>query len=148
MRNNRLLIGLLFVVSIVSLFNLIIAYWFPVRIPLSSLSVVKLMFFALLEKAYWLIPLSILLCAMLFLTGIAVCKRQILLPSLSLVYLIYDLISVLSLLITGIADGYWRPHIIPTFVLIILVFLLSIYCYTYIRINFRRIHKTGDGSLS
>lgn len=131
--NIRLLISSLGLVSIITLFNVIIIYWFPVTIPFSSLVAIRLMFLAFIEKAYWLILISLLICVLLFLTAVSVHRRHILLPILSLMYLVYDFIIVLSMLIDGLQDGYWRMYIIQTVVAITLIVLLCVYCWTCLR---------------
>lgn len=103
--NLRLLISSLSLVSIITFFNSIIIYWAPVIIPFSSFSAVRLVFLAFIERYYWFIVLSLLICILLFLTAVSVYRRQILLPAFSLIYLIYDFITVVSLLIDGLARG-------------------------------------------
>lgn len=129
--NIRLLIGSLSLVSIITLFNSIIIYWAPVIIPFSSFTAVRLVFLAFIEKYNWLIFLSLLICILLFLTAVSVYRRHILLPILTLMYLIYDLIIVLSLLIDGLGDGYWRMYIIQAVVTATIIVLLCTYCWTY-----------------
>lgn len=152
MRNAiiRLLIGSLALVSIITLFNVIIVYWFPVIIPFSSFVVIRLMFLAFIEKTYWFILLSLLICALLFLTALSVHRRHILLPILSLMYLIYDFVTVLSLLIGRIDDyGYWKTYIVPIIVPIILIVLLCIYLWLCLRKKCKQnedTNKTSDGS--
>lgn len=135
--NIRLLIGCLSLVSIITLFNSIIIYWSPVIIPFSSFTAVRLVFLAFIEKIYWLILLSLLICVLLLLTTVSVCRRHVLLPILSLMYLIYDLIIVLSLLIDGLGDGYWRMYIIQTVVKATIIVLLCIYCWAYFRKEYK-----------
>lgn len=135
--NIRLLMGLLSLVSIITLFNSIIIYWVPVIIPFSSFAAVRLVFLAFIEKYNWLIFLSLLICILLFLTAVSVYRRHILLPILTLMYLIYDLIIVLSLLIDGIGDGYWRMYIIQAVVTATIIVLLCTYCWTYFRKKYK-----------
>ena len=129
--NIRLLISFLSLISVITLFNNIIIYWAPVIIPFSSFAAVRLVFLAFVEKYYWLILLSLLICVLLFLTAVSVCRGHILLPIFSLMYLIYDLVIVVSLLIEGLGDGYWKMYIIQTVVTAIIIVLLCIYCWTY-----------------
>ena len=142
--NIRLLIGFLGLVSITTLFNIAIIYWIPIIIPISSLTAVRLVFLAFIEKNYCLLLFSFLICLLLFLTTVSVYRRHILLPSLSLIYLTYDLVRVFVLLINGLGDGYWKTYIIQTIVLIALIVLLCVY-FLNIRRQWRQ--KTqGDGS--
>ena len=142
--NIRLLIGSFSLVSIITLFNIVILYWAPVIIPFSSFSAVRLMFVALIENKYWLILPSVLICALLFLTPVFAYRCHILLPLLSLMYLIYDLIIVLSLLIDGLGDGYWRMYIIQTVVTATLIVSLCTNCCTYFRKSVAQGSTDGD----
>lgn len=139
--NIRLLSNSLGVVSIITLFNILLIYWFPVIIPFSSFSAVRLMFFVFIKKAYWLILLSLLICVLLFLTAVSVHRQQVLLPMLSLVYVVYDFVIVSSLLIDGLSDGYWKTYVIHAIVAITFIVLLCIYCWNGLQ-NY--LHKT-DG---
>ena len=148
--NIRLLIGFLGLVSITTLFNSIIIYWIPIIIPFSSFTAIRLVFFAFIEKYYWLLIFVFCICILLFLTAVSVYRRHILLPILSLIYLIYDLVRVFVLLVNGLSDGYWKTYIIQTLILIALIVLLCVYCLNYLRhkkSNITQGHKTGDGSL-
>lgn len=129
---------LLVIVSIASLLNLLIMYWLPILIPISSFSVVRITVFAFIEKRYYLILISMLICVVLFLSARSVQRQHIVLPSLSLLYLIYDFIIVLSLFIDGFYDGYWKTYIIQIITLILLLVLLLVYCLSYFQY---RLHK-------
>lgn len=129
--NSKLLTILLKVVSITTLINILVLYWLPINAFLSSFSAVKIVALSFLEKRYYLIPASVLICTLLFFTTISIRRQHILLPVLSLVYLIYDFATVLSLLIDGLYDGYWKIYIIQTIVLFVLIVLLCIYCWAF-----------------
>lgn len=145
--NIGLLIGFIGLVSITTFLNSIIIYWIPIIIPISSLTAVRLVFLAFIEKKYWLLLFSFLICLLLFLTTVSVYRRHILLPILSLIYLIYDLVRVCVLLVNGLDDGYWKTYIIQTLVTLALIVLLCIYCLNYLR-YIKQNKKTGDGSMS
>ena len=134
---------LLTIVSAVSIINVFVMYWFPINIPFSSFSAVRLTFVALVEKRYYLILISALICILLFLSAVSVRRRYFLTPFLSLIYLTYDLARILTLLVDGFGDGYGKPYIIQTMILVTLIVLLCIYCSDYFRYS-----RTGDGSLS
>ena len=95
--STKCLTILLTIVSTVSLINVFVMYWFPINIPLSSFSAVRLTFVAFIEKRYYLILVSALICVLLFLSTLSVRRQHIILPGLSLLYLTYDFIIVLSL---------------------------------------------------
>lgn len=124
---------LLTIVSTASLINVFVMYWFPINIPLSSFSAVRLTFVAFIEKRYYLILVSTLICVLLFLSTLSVRRQHIIFPVLSLMYVIYDFVIVFSLLVDGLGDGYWRTYIIQTIVSIALIVLLCIYCLNYLR---------------
>ena len=126
--NKKCLIALLTIVSIVTFVNVFIMYWFPINIPLSSFSTVRCTFIAFIEKRYYLILVSVLICVVLFLSTRSIRRKHIILPSLSLLYLIYDFIIVLLLFIDGLDGGYWRTYITRTIVLFVLIVLPCVYC--------------------
>ena len=131
--SRKCLIALLMIVSAASFVNVLVMYWFPHLFPLSAFSAVRLMFLAFIEKRYWLIPVSILICALLFRSALSVRKRRILLPVLSLLYVAYDFVFVLRLLIDGLRDGYWKTYIVQTLVLLALIVLLCIHGWDCLR---------------
>ena len=124
--STKCLTILLTIVSTVSLINVFVMYWFQINIPLSSFSAVRLTFVALIEKRYYLILVSALICVLLFLSTLSVRRQHILLPVLSLMYLIYDFVIVFSLLVDGLGDGYLKTYIIQTIVSVTLIVLLSV----------------------
>ncbi len=128
---------LLIIVSAITLINVLVLYWFPVIIPLSSFSAVRTTFVAFIEKRYALIAVSLLICGLLFLSAISVRRQRVLLPALTLVYLLYDFLVVLSLLVQGIDDGYWTYYIIQTLISAVLIGLLGMYCWTNLRAHRR-----------
>ncbi len=139
--STKYLTILLASVSVISLINVFVMYWFPINIPISSFSAVRFTVIAFTEKRYYLILFSILICVLLFLSTISVRRQRIILPGLSLIYLIYDFAIVLPLFIDGLDDGYWRSYIIRIIVSIVLVVLLCIYCWIGLR-NY--LHKKTD----
>ena len=132
-RCRTCLIVLLSLVSVASLLNLLVMPWFPHLFPLSAFSAVRLMFLAFIEKRYWLIPVSILICVLLFLSALSVRKHRILLPALSLLYVTYDFVFVLRLLIGALGDGYWKTYIVQTIVPLTLIVLLCIHSWDCLR---------------
>ena len=129
--STKCLTVLLTIVSTVSLINVFVMYWLPIRIPISSFSAVRLTAVAFIEKRYYLILFSILICVLLLLSALSVRRQYVVLPSLSLLYLIYDFIKVMSLFIDGLDDGYWKTYIIRTIISIPLIVLLCVYCLNY-----------------
>ena len=146
--SQKCLTVLLTIVPIVTFVNVLVMYWIPINIPLSSFSAVRTMFVAFIEERYYLILVSVSICVLLFLSTISIRRQHSFLPVLSLMYLIYDFIIVLSLLIDGLGDSYWRTYIIQAIISITLIVLLCIYCWACLRKgqgdDFRG-DSTGDG---
>ena len=136
--SKKILFVLLMTVSVVTFINVLVMYWFPIMIPISSFTAVRLTVLLLIEKRYYLIPVSLLICALLLLTAISIRRQHILLPGLSLPYLIYDFAIVLSLFVNGIDDGYWKTYIVQMTVSIALIALLGIYCFACLRARYER----------
>lgn len=131
--STKFLMILLAIVSSVSLLNVLVMYWLPIILPFISFSTVRFAAVAFIEKRYYLLAVSILICVLMFLSIISVRRRHIILPSLLLLYLIYDFLLVLSLFIDGLGDGYWKTYIIHIITLISLVSLLCVYCLNWLR---------------
>ena len=137
---KKLLAILLTTVAIATSINILLMYWIPTNIPLSSFSAVRMSFIAFIEKRYYLIIVGLLVGLLLLLTTFAIRKQQVFLPVLSLIYLIYDFIKVLALLINGFYDGYWIMYIVQTIVTAVLIVLLFTYCL----MNIGGSRNTGD----
>lgn len=133
--NQKCLTILLKVISIATFVNLSVVYWLPITFPISSFSAVRIVVIAFIDKQYQLIPMGVLICVFLFLTPFSIRRKNILLPVLTIIYLIFDFIIVLSLIIDGLYDGYWRMYIIQALLPIALIVLLCI----------NLSHRTGDG---
>ncbi len=138
--STKCLTILLAIVATVSLTNVFVMYWLPIIIPISSFSAVRLTVLAFIEKRYYLILVSIFICVLLFLSTLSVRRQHFILPSLSLLYLIYDFIVVMSLFVDGLDDGYWKTYIIQTLILIALIVLLCIYFLNFLRYNLHNRH--------
>ena len=82
--SQKCLTVLLTIVSVVTFVNLLIMYWIPIIIPLSSFSAVRFLFVAFIEKRYYLVLICVGICVLLFLSAISVRRQRVLLPVLSL----------------------------------------------------------------
>ncbi len=78
------------VISIISIVNITIMYWFPMQIPLSSYLAIALMSIAYFFKAYYLIPLCYSICILMFFAAFSFRKEQVAMPLLLLAYLLCD----------------------------------------------------------
>lgn len=128
-----LLTCLLGLMSITTLINIILMYWIPIILPFSSFVAARIVVLAFIEKEHWLILFSLLICVLLFLSACSISRKQILLPGLSLAYLVYDFLTLLFLMLDGIHDGYWKTYIIHTTVPVALIVLLCSYCLQNIK---------------
>lgn len=138
--STKCLTVLLAIVSTISLINVFVMYWLPILIPISSFSAVRLSVVAFIEKRYCLILFSILICILLLLSALSVRRQHVVLPSLSLLYLIYDFIVVMSLFVDGLDDGYWKTYIIQILILIALIVMLCAYFLNFLRNNLHNCH--------
>jgi len=119
--------------AIITLINIAIMYWLPMQIPLSSFSAIKLMFLAYGDGQYILIPVSVLICGLLFVGGWSVQKKRIVFPVLTFFYLLYDFIELLLLTVSDYLaeNGYLRSDLASLMITTLLGVLLSIYCTLY-----------------
>lgn len=133
-------------VSLCSFVNILGMFWVPIILPLSSYSIVRMAFVAFIEERYYLLVIGLVICLLLLLTAISINRDRIILPIISLLYLMCDLFIVLFLLFCGISDGYWYMYIIQVAVIIILTIILSV----YIVIKIRSKHKfyKSDNSIN
>ncbi len=128
---------ILWLVSLCSFINILSMFWVPIILPFSSYSIVRIAFVAFIEERYYLLVIGLVVCLLLLLTAISINKNKIILPIISLLYLVCDLFIVLFLLFRGISDGYWHMYIIQVAVTFILTIILSV----YIVIKLRSKHK-------
>ena len=137
---QKYLTVLLTIISVITFVNILVMYWIPINLPLSSFSAVRTMFVAFIEKRYYLTIVSTLICILLFLSTISVRRQHIFWPVLSLMYLIYDFTIIFALLVEGVVDGYWRTYIIQAIFSITLIILLCIYCWNVLRTRWHYHH--------
>lgn len=120
-------------IAVITLFNIAIIYWLPMQLPLSSFAAVKMMFMAFGEGQYYLIPFSVLSCVLLFVGGIKVQKRRILVPVITAFYLLYDLIELMLVAASDYLanNGYFRSDLAGLLLTTIVEILMFIYCSLY-----------------
>jgi len=80
----------LLIISLISLINIIVLYWFPIHIPLSSYVATSLMSIVYFFKAYYLVPIALLICVFVFCGAFSFRKKRIVLPVMLLVYFLID----------------------------------------------------------
>jgi hypothetical protein len=92
--SKKFLFFAMMIISSVSLINIIVLYWFPVQIPLSSYSVTGLAFTAYFLKAYYLLPICLSICIIMFVAAFSFLKERAFLPVASSLYVLCDFIAL------------------------------------------------------
>lgn len=92
--SKKFLFFAMMIISSVSLINIIVLYWFPVQIPLSSYSVTGLAFTAYFLKAYYLLPICLSICIIMFVAAFSFLKECAFLPVASSLYVLCDFIAL------------------------------------------------------
>ena len=155
----RLLICLLFLVSAITLLNIVIMYWLPIILPFSSFIAIRLVALAFIEKMYWLIIISFFICILMFIVISSIHKKRIFYPMLFSLYLVFDIIVLFPLWWESISTKYSFGWFYFTEILINIVIYALICVYLVKTIRGRKhkgtvlcvdnsSDKTGDGSLS
>ncbi len=94
----------LIIISTISFINISFLYWFKVQIPLSSYSIISLMFTSLFLKIYYLIPIVFLICIFMFFTAFSFLKERIISPIILFVFSLCDL----SFLLISFWDSWFN----------------------------------------
>lgn len=89
--SKKTLFYILMIISSISFINLVLLYWFPMPLPLSSYLVIGLAQVAYFFKLYYLLPISIVICVLMFLGTLSILKKRIVLPVILFVYYLCDL---------------------------------------------------------
>lgn len=87
---KKILFYWILLISVVSLINVVVLYWFPVNIPFSSYLATSLMSTAYFLKAYYLIPVALLICAFIACSAFSFLKKKVILSVVLLVYFLID----------------------------------------------------------
>ena len=96
------------IIAIISSINIVLLYWYPFQISLSSYLATSLMFIAYAFKLYYLVPISLLICIGMFFAALSFQKEQTLLPIGLFVYLHCDLfLLVCNVGITWLVDKHF-----------------------------------------
>lgn len=94
--SKKFLFYSLIIISTISFINISFLYWFKIQIPLSSYSIVSLMFASLSLKIYNLIPFVFLICIFMFFAAFSFLKERIISPIILFIFSLCDL-SFLSI---------------------------------------------------
>ena len=109
--SKKILFNSLRIIAIISLVNVIVLYWLPVQFPLSSYLAITLMFTAYMFKVYYLIPIALLICVILFFSAFSFIKERIVLPAILFVCSLCDsFILGYSFLDGWLNDGYFMAE--------------------------------------
>lgn len=135
-------------VALVSFISMVLLYWYPIQTPLSLFLATNLIFAAYALKVYFLIPIGLSICILLFFTALSILKDQIALPSISCVYLLCDLLLLsYSFMDACFNDKHFiLVQAVQIIISVVIIFFLCI--YLILQRKTRKTRKTGDGSLS
>lgn len=114
-------------VGIVTFVNAIVLYWIPGWWPLSSFVAISIQMLAYIQKTYWMLLLTLMVCILLFSSAISVRKGKIVLPIVSTVYFVGEFIVILFLIFDSLHDGYWTTYIVYALVQVVLIVMLCLY---------------------
>lgn len=129
LKNRKYFLPLLKIVSIVTFTNVIVIWWFPYVLPLSSFTIVQNAGTAFAAGRSGAAIVSLLLCALLYWTTVSIRKEKILLPLLSFLYLLFDCVILLRLLTDGQNDVHWVSCILEMALSLALLIPLGRYCW-------------------
>lgn len=106
--SKKFLFFAMMIISSISLINIIVLFWFPVQIPLSSYSVTGLAFTAYFLKAYYLLPICFAICIVMFVAAFSFLKEHVFLPVVSSLYFLCDfLVLAYSFFGAWFKDGHF-----------------------------------------
>ncbi len=129
LKNQKYFLLLLKTVSVVSFINVVVVWWLPYVLPLSSFTIVQNARLAFISGRNGAVAVSLLLCVLLYWTAVSIRKQHILWPLLSLLYLLFDCIHLLRLLTDGRNNGYWFGYSIAMVLSLALLVPLGKYCW-------------------
>ena len=137
MKGVRICLGILLIILGLASAIAVPAYTVSAVFAVSSFSIVRFLLLGLAEQQYYLILVSVLLCVLILITPIFIYRNRILVPLLSLIYFVYDLIAVVSLSISDffIGEGWYTlsTHSVKILMIISVITLLSVYCWDCLR---------------
>ncbi len=115
--------------SLCSLINVVTAFLLMKTFPVGSITILQNVFVGLWEDKHYLWLFSLLVFAVFFCTSFSAIKnRFIILPVITLIYLHYELISLLFLMMLSLDFyGYGKTYVLQLLITIHLVALLSVY---------------------
>jgi len=138
--SEKFLFYSLIAISSISFINIAALYWFPIQFPLSSYTATGLMATAFFTKNYWLIPISISFCALMFITAFSFPRRQTILPIILSVYLLFDLII---LAFSFFNSWLYDEHFIAgQLIQIIISIAIIVFTGIYLVLNWRQENNT------
>ena len=136
----------LMIISVISFVNAAIFYWFPIQAPISVYSVTCLMFVSYALKIYYLIPVALSICFLIFFTALSLHKEKNFLLVVLFIFLHCDfLLLAYSFFDAWIYDNYF---IIDQSIQIVISFAIIIFMYIYFFLLWKKnkIRGQGDGS--
>lgn len=131
--STTLLQLLLLIVSLVTLVNVAIVYWYVDILPVALFSAVWYMIRSFIEQSPYLIINSIVICILLFLSVFSIHRKKILIPFMTLLYLFYDLYQLIIMFFNGLDNGLWDLFVVQMIISVVLIVLMIRYCYIVFR---------------
>ena len=133
----------LLIISSISFINILILYWFPIQIPLSSYLATNIMTTSYFLKAYYLMPIGFVICTLMLFSALSFLREKIILPVILFVYLLCDLFFLTySFFDTWFNDKYFiMVQAVQIIINITIVAFLSLYFIILAQ------RQSGDGSV-
>lgn len=119
----------LIAISSITFTNLAILYWIPIDFPLTSYTALRTLFIAFVEKTYYLVPISFLICIFMFYTAFSFHKQQVILPAFLCTFLLYDSIALMCNFINSlyVYEDFIALHFVGIITNILVMVLMTIY---------------------
>lgn len=134
--STTLLVLLLLTVAVATCVNVGMVYWYVDIFSVASFSAVWYIIRAFIAQSHYLIINSVVICILLLVSVVSVCRKKLFLPLMTLAYLAYDLYQVLTQFFKGLDNGLWKLFVVQLIILVVLILLMCRYCY----ITYRKRH--------
>ena len=96
--SRKIIFYFLILMSLITMLHMVGLYLFPIQIPvqfpLSSFLATSLMFLFCVLETYFLLPVCVFLCVLLFFSAISFLKEKTFLPIVSSIYLLVELLCL------------------------------------------------------
>jgi len=126
---KNILFYVLMIISTISFINIATLYWIPIQLPVSSYLATSLASTAYFLKEYYLIPISFMICILVFFSAFSFLKKEKILPGISFVYFLCELLFLIcSFFHAWLNDkSFIAMQAVQMIISIIIVVLVCIY---------------------